>query len=149
MKKLELGNILIHDVQFSNEGSKVENGVLYVNKEEICKIALEDENIASCEVFLARPGESVRITPVKDVIAHVISGAIFFGIWGEWFFTQEGFFAWGQTLVDMFPGQSLYVIYSLIYNLSFLLPEVVITAVVGFLITKAMPRLLDKKDMQQ
>ena len=81
-------------------------------------------------------------------IAHVISGAIFFGIWGEWFFTQEGFFAWGQTLVDMFPGQSLYVIYSLIYNLSFLLPEVVITAVVGFLITKAMPRLLDKKDMQ-
>lgn len=37
MKKLELGNILIHDVQFSNEGSKVENGVLYVNKEEICK----------------------------------------------------------------------------------------------------------------
>lgn len=68
MKKLELGNILIHDVQFSNEGSKVENGVLYVNKEEICKIALEDENIASCEVFLARPGESVRITPVKDVI---------------------------------------------------------------------------------
>lgn len=78
-------------------------------------------------------------------IAHVISGAIFFGIWGEWFFTQEGFFAWGQTLVDMFPGQSLYVIYSLIYNLSFLLPEVVITAVVGFLITKAMPRLLDKR----
>ena len=68
MKKLELGNILIHDVQFSNEGSKVENGVLYVNKEEICKIALEDENIASCEVFLARPGESVRITPVKDII---------------------------------------------------------------------------------
>ena len=32
LKKLELGNILIHDVQFSNEGSKVENGVLYVNK---------------------------------------------------------------------------------------------------------------------
>lgn len=32
MKKLELGNILIHDVQFSNEGSKVENGVLYVKQ---------------------------------------------------------------------------------------------------------------------
>lgn len=66
--KLELGNILIQDVQFSNEGSKVENGVLYVNKDEICKIALEDENIVECDVFLARPGESVRITPVKDVI---------------------------------------------------------------------------------
>ncbi len=79
-------------------------------------------------------------------IAHVISGAIFFGIWGEWFFTQDGFFAWGQTLVDMFPGQSLYIIYSLIYNLSFLLPEVIITAVVGFILAKAMPKLLEKKD---
>ena len=64
MKKLELGNILIHDVQFSNEGSKVENGVLYVNKEEICKIALEDENIASCEVsslVQAKASESPRL----------------------------------------------------------------------------------------
>lgn len=77
-------------------------------------------------------------------IAHVISGAIFFGIWGEWFFTQEGFFAWGQTLVEMFPGKSLYIIYSLIYNMFFLIPEVGLTAVVGFLITKAMPKLLDK-----
>ena len=93
-------------------------------------------------------GCGILVAGLFRYIAHVISGAIFFGIWGEWFFTQEGFFAWGQTLVDMFPGQSLYVIYSLIYNLSFLLPEVVITAVVGFLITKAMPRLLDKKDMQ-
>lgn len=68
MTKLELGNIIINDIQFSNEKSKVENGVLYVNQEEIKQIALEDENIASCEVFIARPGESVRITPVKDVI---------------------------------------------------------------------------------
>lgn len=84
MKKLELGNILIHDVQFSNEGSKVENGVLYVNKEEICKIALEDENIASCEVFLARPGESVRITPVKDVIEPRVK------VEGNGGFSQDG-----------------------------------------------------------
>lgn len=77
-------------------------------------------------------------------VMHVISGAIFFGIWGEWFFTQEGFFAWGQTLVNMFPGKSLYLIYSLIYNLMFLLPETAITAVVGFLIAKAVPKILDK-----
>lgn len=78
-------------------------------------------------------------------VAHVISGAIFFGIWGEWFFTQEGFFAWGQTLVDMFPGKTLYVLYSLIYNLFFLLPEVGLTALVGFLIAKAMPKLLQSQ----
>ena len=67
MRKLEVGYIDIHDIQFSNE-SKVENGVLFVDKEAIKKIVLEDENIKSCEVEIARPGESVRITPVKDVI---------------------------------------------------------------------------------
>ncbi len=29
---------------------------------------------------------------------HVLSGTIFFGIWGEWFFTQEGFFYGGKRL---------------------------------------------------
>ena len=66
--KLELGNIIINDIQFTNEGSKVENGVLTVNPEQIKSLVLEDSNIESCEVFIARPGESVRITPVKDVI---------------------------------------------------------------------------------
>ena len=47
MTKLELGNIIINDIQFTNEGSKVENGVLYVNQEEVKALALEDENIAS------------------------------------------------------------------------------------------------------
>ncbi len=65
--KLELGYIHINDVQFSNE-SKVENGVLYVDAKAIEALVLEDENIKSCEVKLARPGENIRITPVKDVI---------------------------------------------------------------------------------
>lgn len=65
--KLELGYIQINDVQFA-EKSEVKDGVLYVSKEEIAKLVLEDENLNSCDVDLARPGESVRITPVKDVI---------------------------------------------------------------------------------
>lgn len=65
--KLELGYIFIKDIQFA-EVSKVENGTLYVNKEEIRKIILEDQNFISAEVELARPGESIRIMPVKDVI---------------------------------------------------------------------------------
>lgn len=80
-------------------------------------------------------------------VAHVISGAIFFGIWGEWFFTQEGFFAWGQTLVEMFPGKTLYVLYSLIYNLFFLTPEVGLTAVAGFFVAKAMPKFVKKQEL--
>ncbi len=65
--KLELGYIHIKDIQFSNE-SKVENGVLYVNKEELIAMVLEDEHLKSCDFDIARPGDSVRITPVKDVI---------------------------------------------------------------------------------
>ncbi|MGL5542772.1 MAG: glycine/sarcosine/betaine reductase component B subunit, partial [Fusobacteriaceae bacterium] len=65
--RLEIGEIIINDVQFGNI-SKVEKGVLYVNAEEVRKIVLEDEKIADIKVELARPGESVRITPVKDVI---------------------------------------------------------------------------------
>ena len=79
-------------------------------------------------------------------VMHVISGGIFFGIWGEWFFTQEGFFSWGQTLVNMFPGKSLYMIYSMVYNLMFLLPEIAITAAAGFLIAKAAPKLIENQE---
>lgn len=81
--KLELGYIDIRDIQFSNE-SKVENGVLYVNKEEIEAVALSQPHIKSAEAFLARPGESVRITPVKDVIEPRVKvegpGGIFPGV---------------------------------------------------------------------
>ena len=81
--KLELGYIDIHDIQFSNE-SKVENGVLYVNKEEVKDIVLSQEHIQSVEVDIAKPGESVRITPVKDVIEPRVKvegpGGIFPGV---------------------------------------------------------------------
>ena len=64
--KLELGCVQINDIQFASE-SKVENGTIYVNAEEL-KALLEDENLKSVELEIARPGESVRIMPVKDVI---------------------------------------------------------------------------------
>lgn len=65
--KLELGLIKIEDIQFASE-SKIEGTTLYVDKEAVKNLVLEDEVLASCEVDIARPGESVRITPVKDVI---------------------------------------------------------------------------------
>lgn len=81
--KLELGKIYIKDVQFGNE-TEVVDGILYVNKEEIEKLVLEDERILSVNVELARPGESVRIAPVKDVIEPRVkvsgSGDVFPGI---------------------------------------------------------------------
>lgn len=80
--KLELGKIKIKDVQFG-EKTEVVNGTLYVNSDEIVKLVLQDERIVSAKVELARPGESVRIAPVKDVLEPRVkvsgSGSIFPG----------------------------------------------------------------------
>ncbi|QRN86868.1 glycine/sarcosine/betaine reductase component B subunit [Clostridia bacterium] len=65
--RLEVGNIFIKDVQFGDV-AKVENGVLFVNKEELIEVTGDDDRIASVDVYLAKPGEETRIIPVKDVL---------------------------------------------------------------------------------
>lgn len=65
--RLELGKIFIKDLQFGAE-TKVDNGVLYVNKEELLNEIGGDDRITSIDFEIAKPGESVRIIPVKDVI---------------------------------------------------------------------------------
>ena len=81
--KLEMGHIYIKDIQFASE-SKIEDGILYVSEEEVKKVALEDEKIKSVSFDIARPEESVRITPVKDVIEPRVKvegkGGIFPGV---------------------------------------------------------------------
>ncbi len=81
--RLELGKIFIKDVQFG-EVTKVESGVLYVNKEELLEAVGGDEHIKSIDVDLAKPGDSIRITPVKDVVEPRVKvegpGGIFPGI---------------------------------------------------------------------
>ncbi len=69
--KLELGFIQIRDIQFSKE-CKVEDGTLSVNADEVMDFIFKDDDVKACiksaRFDIARPGESVRITPVKDVI---------------------------------------------------------------------------------
>ncbi|QEK11847.1 beta-aspartyl-peptidase [Crassaminicella thermophila] len=81
--RLELGKINITDVQFGDT-TKVENGTLYVSKEEIINLVMEDDHIKSVQVEIAKPGEETRITPVKDVIEPRVkvegSGGIFPGV---------------------------------------------------------------------
>jgi len=80
--RLELGNIFIKDVQFG-DSTKVEDGVLYVDKDEMINEIGGDEHIKSIDIDIARPGDEVRITPVKDVIEPRVkvegSGEIFPG----------------------------------------------------------------------
>lgn len=81
--RLELGKIFIKDVQFG-EVTEVKEGVLFINKEEMIREIGGDEHIKSIDLELARPGESIRITPVKDVIEPRVKvegkGGIFPGI---------------------------------------------------------------------
>ena len=81
--KLEMGYIHIKDIKFGPE-SKVQDGILTVNEEAVKAIVLEDEKIKSVVLDIARPGESVRITPVKDVIEPRVKiegrGGIFPGV---------------------------------------------------------------------
>ncbi len=83
--KLEIGNIVINDVKMGDT-TKVEKNVLFVNEKQIQDIVLADDKIVSVKVELARPGESVRITPVKDVIEPRIKvegeGTVFPGVLG-------------------------------------------------------------------
>ena len=69
-------------------------------------------------------------------LAHIISGAIFFGAWAEWFFTQDGFPAWGEKILEIFSGASLATVYSIIYNGTYMIPEIIITAIVAYFITR-------------
>lgn len=69
-------------------------------------------------------------------ICHIISGYILFGAWAEWFFTQEGFYSWGETIMNTFSGNGLSLIYSIIYNGFYMIPEIIITTVVAVVISK-------------
>ena len=78
-----MGNIYIKDIQFADT-SKIEDGILYVDKGAVKAVALEDEHIKTVTFDIAKPGESVRITPVKDVIEPRVKvegkGGVFPGI---------------------------------------------------------------------
>ena len=64
-------------------------------------------------------------------LCHIVSGYIFYGAWAEWFFTQEGFYKVGGWVLNVFHGKMLSLVYSIFYNGLFMIPEIVITAVVA------------------
>ena len=79
-------------------------------------------------------------------IAHIVSGYIFFGTWAEWFFSQDGF-ALGAKILEKFSGQSLALIYSVIYNGLYMVPEIIITAIVALVIGRV-PQITGKKSAE-
>ena len=73
-------------------------------------------------------------------LVHIISGAIFFGSWAEWFFTQEGFYAIGEKIMSTFSGGVLALVYSVFYNGLYMIPEIVITAVLTPVVYKCLEK---------
>ena len=89
---------------------------------------------------IAKPGVSLMCGSLVALglryLSHILSGYILFSGWAEWFFTQDGFPAWGGWLVENLNPTLLSILYSVVYNGMFMLPEIMITAVVALLIAK-------------
>ncbi len=76
-------------------------------------------------------------------LAHIASGYILFSGWAEWFFTQEGFPVWGAQLVESLSAEMLGLVYSIVYNGMYMIPEMVITAIVCLVLAR-IPKIVMK-----
>lgn len=83
--RLDMEIVHISNVEFGSR-TRIENGTLFINKEEMLN-EIADPFFTAIDVDLARPGESVRIIPVKDVIEPRIkmseNGGSFPGFFGH------------------------------------------------------------------
>ena len=88
-----------------------------------------------------------RLSPVKALVlgsivalatrylCHIVSGAVFYGVWAEWFFTLDGIYETiGKGILDTFHGSSLSILYSVVYNGCYMIPELIITPAVAAII---------------
>lgn len=76
-------------------------------------------------------------------VAHIASGYILFAGYAEWFFTQEGFPTWGASLVETLSPELLGFVYSVVYNGMYMIPEMILTAVVALLLARV-PKIVTK-----
>ena len=68
-------------------------------------------------------------------LCHIVSGAIFYGAWADWFFNLEGIYETiGKQVLATFEGNALATVYSVVYNGCYMIPEMIITAIVASLI---------------
>ena len=76
-------------------------------------------------------------------LSHIGSGYILFAGYAEWFFTQDGFPAWGASLVSSLSPQVLGLVYSVVYNGMYMIPEMICTAVAALLVARV-PQIVKK-----
>lgn len=81
-------------------------------------------------------------------IVHIISGAIFYGAWAEWFFSQEGFYKIGESILGKYSGTALSIVYSVFYNGLYMVPEIIITTVVAAILGNV-PQITGVKNLKK
>ena len=74
---------------------------------------------------------------------HIVSGYVLFREYAVSYFTQEGFPVWGVQLVEALSPELLGFLYSAVYNATFMLPEILITALCSLALAK-IPGLITK-----
>ena len=67
-------------------------------------------------------------------LAHIVSGAVFFGQWAEWFFSERG--AFGEAVLETFSGASLSIVYSIVYNGMYMIPEIIVTTAIAAVVAQ-------------
>ncbi len=72
--------------------------------------------------------------------AHILSGYVFYGAWAEWFFTQENFYSFGSVVMQKFSGNALALLYSVVYNGLYMVPELVMTIVFAPVVYKVLEK---------
>jgi len=65
--KLEIGNFHVEDIVFG-EKTEFTQGILTINKKEALDFVLEDKHIIEADLFIVKPGDNVRLMPVKEAI---------------------------------------------------------------------------------
>ncbi len=65
--RLEMGTFPVEQMSFGSQ-TRYANGHLQVDKAGVIEAVMQDPRIASADLELAFPGESVRIWTVRDVI---------------------------------------------------------------------------------
>lgn len=83
--KLQIGNFQVKDVVFG-EKTGFADGVLTIHKEEAIDFLRQDPHITSADIEIAKPGEDVRIVPVKEAAeprVRVDGRTLFPGVTGD------------------------------------------------------------------
>lgn len=90
--RLEIGNFHVKDVVFGDRTS-FDNGILTINKGEALKIVKEDEHITEADILIVKPGDKVRLVPVKEAIEPRVKlngNPLFPGVTGKLVKAGEG-----------------------------------------------------------